>query len=289
MTTEIQEIKITKEKYLPQVIAALTAAGGALVAGTALAWSSQLYGPLVNNRAYNFNITDNEFTWICSLLNLGAASTCIPTGYICDIIGRKYTMLALTAPLLIGYSLMCAAVCPVMVLLGRALLGMGSGGFCVAAPMYTGEISSKNIRGLLGTFFQLMITIGILLSNILGAYVSLLFFNITCLLFTFVFAVLFTFLPETPAYYLSKGKDEKAEKSIRRLRGKNFDTITELTELKAEVEERKTANENECKSLCQSYGIKSLFVGIGLMFFQQVSGINAIIFYSSIIFTVSLM
>lgn len=288
MATELNDIKVTTEKLYPQVIAALIAAGGALITGTVMGWSSQLHSPLVNHSTYNFNITYEEFTWMGSILNLGAASTCIPTAYMCDAIGRKYSMMALTAPFLLGWALVCGAIYPIMVILGRFVLGMGCGGFCVAAPMYTVEISSKNIRGLLGTFFQLMITIGILLSNILGAYFKLLVFHLTCLVLTSILVVLFIFLPETPTYYVSIGNDEKAEKSIRRLRGKHFDTTTEITGLKDEQEAIKAADIGEFQSLCQAYGLKSLFIGMGLMFFQQVSGMRAVIFYASVIFTVRL-
>lgn len=277
-----------KEKYFPQVLAALVASGGALVAGTVLGWSSQLFDPLVKEGAYKFNITEFEFGWCGSILNLGAAATCIPISFICDLIGRKFTMLSLCGPLLLGWILVTAAVNPIMVMFGRFFLGMGSGGFCVAAPMYTGEMASKKIRGLLGTFFQLMITIGILISNILGAYVKLLVFHLLCLVITTIFTILFIFLPETPAYLISKGKDEKAEKNIKTLRGKNFDPKTEIADLKAELEKRKAHPSNECKSLCTKYGLTSLFIGMGLMFYQQVSGINAVIFYASVIFGVNL-
>lgn len=280
------EVDVNREKYFPQVAAALAATGGHFVTGISLAWSSQLHGPIVKNGTYNFNVTDNQFSWMGSALNLGAASTCVPIGYICDMIGRKNVMLGLSAPFLIGWSLVCGAICPIMVILGRFLLGMSCGGFSVVVPMYIGEISSKNIRGLLGTFIHLMMCLGVLMSNIFGAYVNLLSFNLICLLCTCVIACLFIFLPETPAYYVSKDKDEKAKRSIRRLRGKNYDVTLELAVLKADVESRKIANETECRTLCQRYGIKVLFIGMGLIFFQIFSGITVVIFYSGIIFMV---
>lgn len=190
-------------KALPQIVAALAAAGGALVAGTVLGWSSQLETDLVENHKYGFDITKEQFSWFSSITNLGAGFMCIPTGYLCGVIGRKWTMLGLAIPLLLGWFLVTFANGNNMVLAGRFFLGMGSGGFCVAAPMYTGEIASKNIRGTLGSFFQLMITIGILVAYILGAWVSFTAFNIICTVLPIVFVTIFFFMPESPTYLVS--------------------------------------------------------------------------------------
>lgn len=58
-----------------------------------------------------------------------------------------------------------------MLLLGRLLLGGVTGAYCVVAPMYTGEIAEPAIRGVLGSFFQLLITAGILFVYALNALV----------------------------------------------------------------------------------------------------------------------
>lgn len=55
-----------------------------------------------------------------------------------------------------------------MLYLARLLAGIGAGATCVAAPMYVAEIAEAKIRGTLGTFFQLQITVGLLLGYTLG-------------------------------------------------------------------------------------------------------------------------
>lgn len=59
-----------------------------------------------------------------------------------------------------------------MLYLGRVILGAVVGAYCVVAPMYTGEISESSIRGVLGSYFQLLITAGILFIYVLDACVS---------------------------------------------------------------------------------------------------------------------
>lgn len=59
-----------------------------------------------------------------------------------------------------------------MFIIGRFLTGIATGSFCIIVPMYTAEIAGKDIRGSLGTYFQLQITIGILLIYVFGSFVS---------------------------------------------------------------------------------------------------------------------
>lgn len=56
---------------------------------------------------------------------------------------------------------------------GRLLTGFSSGSLSVIVPLYTSEIAEKEIRGTLGTYFQLQVTGGILFTYIVGSYVSL--------------------------------------------------------------------------------------------------------------------
>lgn len=62
-----------------------------------------------------------------------------------------------------------------MICIGRFLTGIASGCFCIVVPMYIAEIAEKDIRGTLGTYLQLQITLGILLIYTIGTFVS---FNI---------------------------------------------------------------------------------------------------------------
>lgn len=59
--------------------------------------------------------------------------------------------------------------------IGRTLIGFVSGSFSVIVPLYTTEIAKKEIRGTLGTYFQLQVNAGILYTYIMGSFVSLYF------------------------------------------------------------------------------------------------------------------
>jgi len=70
--------------------------------GTVLGWSSPTQEAILSGEAYDFEVTDNDFQWIGSVITLGAAISCLPAGFLVDWIGRKYTMVYITIPFIIG-------------------------------------------------------------------------------------------------------------------------------------------------------------------------------------------
>ena len=112
-----------------------------------------------------------------------------------------------------------------MYMIGRFLTGMMGGAFSLTAPVYTGEIAQTEIRGTLGSYFQLMITIGILFVYGVGSAVKPFVISLICGIVPLVFGVIFFFMPETPLYYLQKGEREKAKASLQWFRGKKTQMV----------------------------------------------------------------
>jgi len=91
-----------------------------------------------------------------------------------------------------------------------------------------------------------------------------------------------------PHRQVAKDRSENAIKSIQWLRGKEYDYEPELAELRENDRETKANKVNVWAALNRPVTRKALAISMGLMFFQQVCGINAVIFYASRIFMVSL-
>ncbi|XP_017128404.1 facilitated trehalose transporter Tret1-2 homolog isoform X1 [Drosophila elegans] len=273
-------------RKLPQYVAALAAAGGAFACGTLLGWTSPAGTEIVDNDdgGYDFPVDKTQFSWVGSAMTLGAACVCIPIGFLINLIGRKWTMLFLVLPFILGWAMLIWATNVGMLYASRFILGIAGGAFCVTAPMYTGEIAQKEIRGTLGSFFQLMITIGILFVYAIGAGLDIFWVSCVCGILPLVFGVIFFFMPESPTYLVAKDRSENAIKSIQWLRGKEYDYEPELAELRETDRETKANKVNVWAALNRPVTRKALAISMGLMFFQQVCGINAVIFYSSRIF-----
>jgi SP family facilitated glucose transporter-like MFS transporter 8 len=106
-----------------------------------------------------------------------------------------------------------------MYMVGRFITGMMGGAFSLTAPAYTSEISEKEIRGTLGSYFQLMLTIGILFVYGLGSGTTVFVLSLVCGVVPLVFGLVFLFIPETPLYYLQKGQKDRAKASLQWFRG----------------------------------------------------------------------
>ncbi len=98
--------------------------------------------------------------------------------------------------------------------------------------------------------------------------------------------VLMSFMPESPVHLLQQGKNEKAEKSLQRLRGEHFDITEELKQMQIECDQRKDVGSVSFKELLTKPLYYKPFVTILiLMVFQQCAAINIVLYYSQEIFS----
>lgn len=256
----------------------------ALAAGAVLGWTNPILDDIEKGRFHNIHVSNTQMGWIGSLVTLGGMCMCFPTGIICDLIGRRLTLLLLVVPFFVGWSLIIWANSVIMLYFGRFITGLAVGASCVAAPLYTNEIAQKEIRGMLGSYFQLMVVTGILYAYVMGCFLSDISYTISCAVCSIVFFTLFYFQPETPLYLIKKAEFDKAKQSLLQLRGPKFDVDSEINMIEGSLKETSQNTVSFMATLKKKSTLKALLIAFGLMFFQQFSGINAIILYSSEIF-----
>ncbi|CAH0597626.1 unnamed protein product [Chrysodeixis includens] len=285
-----------------QYIAAVAAAIAAVAGGTILAWTSpalpQLMplvtnttnlarnGSLVNslNQTADFLLNTRDSSLVSSILAIGAAISALPVGMLASKIGRRPTVLILSIPFTINWLLTIFANGAGMLIAARFFAGLATGGACVAAPMYIGEIAETSIRGSLGAYFQLFLTVGILFTFVVGGWTHWRTLSIVSAVFPILLVVVFWWMPETPQYLLGKNRRRDAEKSLRWLRGPDADLSAELEDMQKEVDDAARNNASLLSMITSRAPRMALICGLGLMFFQQFSGINAVIFYTNNIF-----
>ncbi|XP_048267129.1 solute carrier family 2, facilitated glucose transporter member 1 isoform X1 [Bombus terrestris] len=181
-----------------------------------------------------------------------------------------------------------------MIIIGRFLIGINAGLNAGLAPMYLSEISPIHLRGAVGTVYQLVITMSILVSQILGLeqilgtddqWPLLLCLTIVPAIFQVVTLPL---CPESPKYLLlSKGKDMEAQRALAWLRG-TIEVHDEMEEMRTEYESVKLVPKVTLKELFVNPSLRiPLMIAIMVMFAQQLSGINAVMFFSTKIFTMA--
>jgi len=182
---------------------------------------------------------------------------------------------------------------PWLFYLSRFLLGYQGGMACVIVPPFIGEISSQKVRGAAGAAFQLSLTIGILMAQVVG----LPFVAGTChgwgwgLSIVFLLPLFGIFLlyllPNSPTQLLGKYNDEaQAIADLKKLRAtENVDADIKLIQ---DQTRQSTGSKNESLSIPQV--LKStryrwpMLVTVALQLAQALSGVNAVFFYSSKMF-----
>ncbi|CRK93140.1 CLUMA_CG006476, isoform A [Clunio marinus] len=279
-----EPVKIQKTIKWPQIVAALSAAGGAFAVGAAIGWPAPAGPRLVGGEEDYFSIGQSAFDWTSSILNVGAAISCLPIGYLMKKFGRKWAMIGLTLPFVVGWALVIWAQNFAMLFIGRLLIGLAGGAFCVSSPQYSSETAEKEIRGIVGTFCVLLIHLGVLYAYVVGAFVSVFWLSIICALLPILFFATFIFMPESPVYLITEKREDDAIKSYKWLRGSSYDPLHEITELKDELEENEKNKVSYSEVFARKSTRRALVIGFGLLFFQQFSGINAVIFNSTKIF-----
>lgn len=206
-------------------------------------WPSH-YLPVLESGNYTFQITSEESSYLAVTPLVGAIFGAFLAGFIVDIVGRKRLVVCSALPFVSSWLFVGFASSSDLMFVGRFIAGFFDGISFTAVPMYLGEIAEPKTRGLLASVCPVSIVFGILLINILGAYLPL----DTVAFVSVIFPVLllsFSFMPESPYFYLIRGKLNEARQSLQALRG--YENVTEeLNRISTAVQEQ---NENKGKFL----------------------------------------
>jgi len=165
----------------------------------------------------------------------------------------------------------------------RIIGGIGIGFASVLSPMYIAEVSPALLRGQLVSWNQLAITMGILIVYIVNYLIAMngdevwnntigwRWMFASMMFPALMFFILLWFVPESPRWLIHSGKDKKALKILIRLNG--------LSHAKTEFEEIKSSL-NQHSDKIFSFGIMILVIGMLLSTFQQLVGIQVIMYYA---------
>lgn len=220
---------------------------------------------------------------IVGSLLLGAVCGAIIAGYLAGAIGRRRTKIA--SGTVFALAAIASAVSQdVWQLIGsRFALGIAVGTASFVSPMYIGELVPPKIRGGLVSFNQLMITTGILVAYIVDFGLKGVSDNWRWMLGLgaipgLALAIGMFFMPESPRWLVEQEREDDARSVLCRARRKE-QVDDELDEIREVAKE-----EAGVRDLLGTSIRPMLVVGVGLAVFQQLVGINTVIYYAPTIF-----
>ncbi|XP_049542411.1 facilitated trehalose transporter Tret1 isoform X1 [Anopheles darlingi] len=268
-----------------QVLAALSVSLGSMVVGFSSAYTSPALVSMQNRNITSFEVTDQSGSWVGGIMPLAGLAGGILGGPMIEYLGRKNTILATATPFIISWLLIGCATHVAMVLVGRAMSGLCVGIASLSLPVYLGETVQPEVRGTLGLLPTAFGNIGILLCFVAGNYLDWSGLAFLGAALPVPFLLLMFLIPETPRWYVSRNREDRARKALQWLRGRKADVEPELKGIaKSHQEAERHASKSAMLDLLKKSNLKPLLISLGLMFFQQLSGINAVIFYTVTIF-----
>jgi len=226
-----------------------------------------------------------------AVLATGGVVGALLSGAFARFFGRKRS-LVLAGLLFSGMSILSAFLPSFFILnVCRAGLGFAVGVASFIVPLYLSETAPAKIRGSMGTLFQLMITVGIFLialTNVViakiftSAHVALPLMFIVIALFSLIMFFGALTLPESPRWLMLKGKKDKAISILQNVLNSQSEVDFEIKEIEATI--KNNQNTASISMIFKGYFLKVVIAGVLLQVFQQLVGINMMIYYAPTIF-----
>lgn len=267
--------------YLIALVAALT--------GFLFGFDEGIISGVLKQIQANFSMTSGQVGFMMGLMPFGALVSACLIGRFSDWSGRRMVLFLVPIFFSLGILLIVFSTSYAHLCIARLCLGVSIGMSVVVSPLYIAEAAPQEIRGKLVIYFQLAITIGILCSYLLNL------FALDVLPWRWMFAtglipstILFLgtfFLPESPRWLCAKGEVKAAEVAIAKLHGDHYSANKRKAELESIQESiRQETKSSMWKEIFSKKMRPVVALGMLLFFFQQLSGINVVIYYAPIIF-----
>ncbi|KAK7193077.1 hypothetical protein DPSP01_007584 [Paraphaeosphaeria sporulosa] len=264
-----------------------------------------LEGQALKDYTASFVVSPAHTSLTTSILSAGTFFGAIMAGDIADFIGRRLTIIMGCLIFVVGGILETASTGLGVMVAGRLIAGFGVGFISSIVILYMSEIAPKKVRGAVVAGYQFCITIGILLANCVvystqnrkdtGSYripIAVQF------LWAIILGVGLMLLPDSPRFFVKKGKLDKAAAALARVRGQPVDSEyiqDELAEIIANHEYEMSiipqtsylGSWKACfkgKISAPSSNARRTTMGIFMQMMQQLTGINFIFYFGPIFF-----
>ncbi|GAA0173506.1 secondary carrier transporter [Lithospermum erythrorhizon] len=254
----------------------------------------------------DLNLTENQSGIVAGILNIYSLVGAAAAGKISDWMGRRYTIVFAATIFFAGSLLMAFANSYEFLMFGRFVSGVAVGYAMMIGPVYTAEIAPASCRGLLTSFTEVFVNIGILLGYISNLALSTLPINLNWRLMlglgtipSIILGLGVLAMPESPRWLMMQGCLGKAKRVLWKISESHEEAELRFSEIKGAAGISPDINDEFCeppertnpKDVWTQLLVQPtravrhmLVVALGIHFFQQASGIDAIVLFGPRIF-----
>jgi sugar porter (SP) family MFS transporter len=233
---------------------------------------------------HSFALSTFMVELVVSIVLIGAMLGAMVGGAVADRIGRRATLIWAGGIFIAGSVLAPLSPNVITLIVARFIIGLGIGFTSVTAPVYVSELAPPQSRGMLIGLYQLALTVGIALADLVGYWLAQqeawrLMFGIAAVPTLFFLAVILT-VPESPRWLFAHSRQKDAESVLL-----SYTDASGAQQFLTDIREGlKTPIEQRWRALWTPAVRFSVFIAVGFTVLQQVTGINTIIYYGPQIF-----
>lgn len=229
----------------------------------------------------DLGLTSFQSGLVVAAVPIGAVLGAAFAGRLSDQYGRRILIIGSAVVFIVGSLAAAASDGVILLVAARVIIGVAIGLASATAPVYISEVSPPDIRGRLVTFFQLAVTIGIVVAYAVGLifdssedWRAMLAIGAIPAVFLLVGMLK---MPQSPRWLVMAGRGYEAKAVLETIREDDPSKIdAELDEIAESIVEEPGG----WKDLLDPVVKAALVIGIGLAVLQQVSGINTVIYFA---------
>ena len=256
-----------------------------VVAGFLFGYDQGVISGALNGIKQQFSLSAILVEVVTSWVTLGALGGSLLGGYLADHYGRRRAVLIAGILFVLGALLQAFAPGVAILVLGRLVVGFGVGVAAVAAPLYGSELAPAAHRGRFVSAYQLAITTGIFLAYLVNAGLAADDSWRWMLGVSAVPGILLVLVGalgvESPRWLVKAGRRDEARAVLGRV-WPDDDSAAQLAAIEHTLDEE--AGAASWREVFNPAWRRPLIIALGLAIFQQITGINAIIYYANQIF-----
>mmetsp|Transcript_112436 Transcript_112436/g.323212 ORF Transcript_112436/g.323212 Transcript_112436/m.323212 type:complete len:483 (-) Transcript_112436:57-1505(-) len=279
------------------VLSSALAAVGAFLFGLDIGYIA----PILNSASFRRDVagiedpsqlmSDATQGFVVGIFSLGCVVSSLPciSGHFMDTLGRRDTIILGAGIFLVGCVVQAATRHVGTLLVGRLVSGLSIGLLSPVVSLYQSEVAPPEFRGSLTTFYQLMITFGIVVACVVDRYL------VDCdggwrwaILLQVLPASLLVFgmplMPRSPRWLAQRGRTEEALRALRSFRDDDEQARRELDAIVQSLEEASKQTDLGWKDLRSGLVGRLVLVGVALQLLQQFVGLNAFMYFGPRIF-----